>query len=217
MLVDILGPAAFAIAVSSGSCAAPPLPQVALSIVKQPERIDGTRSVDQLTTMTENSYKVPGFEGAKTHGVAHYPFKISSRTRYEGSKNTRTKGACVWLKHVTIDIRIDPIIFIQRDAKPGSCRYNAILEHELKHMKVDDSVIAKHAPMIKRAIEAALRRPVSIGEIPEAQIPNAQQRLSAPVQRALQSAMEDLRVERERLQKHVDTAEEYRRVGAACR
>jgi hypothetical protein len=147
MLVDILGPAAFAVLVSSNSCAIPPSPpQVVFSIVVDPVRFDNTLSVAELTARGVNIYKPPGFVGTGTRGLTSSKPDLFIDPKLERLRWTKASVACSRLKEVKVSIRLEFTVFIHKGTKPGSCEYNAILDHEEKHVRVDDAVAAKYVP-----------------------------------------------------------------------
>lgn len=126
-------------------------------------------------------------------------------------------GLCQWIERVTVRVVLSPRqIYVVRERKPGTCPYDAVLAHERKHKAIDDEVFRNSAPRLKRVLESAIAGMPPEDPVPPAEEAVNKRRLVAPLREVFQSAVDEVMVERNVRQTHLDNPGEYRRVGAAC-
>lgn len=104
-------------------------------------------------------------------------------------------------------------VYIPREFPAGSCAYNAIYGHEMKHVQVDRMLVSGELANLRQKITARMRgiKPARGG---------AADALTEALKRQVESAMTDIQKDftrlRQQKQAAVDTPDEYRRVGQSC-
>ena len=217
MLVDLLAPAAFAMTVASKPCSAPPFPAVRVAVSRSAPTLDLSRTGQDLTAMNRGGFVPHGYENGMTRGLTNSGIGVSTRFSYSWSADAGRREACLWVTEVTVDVAVRAEIYIDRQYAKGSCAYDAILEHELKHVRVNEEAAQRAAALLKAAIERAVAAGSLVGPFPAHAVRSAQDRVSTPIRRAIDDATAQIVAEREQRQRAVDTPEEYRRVAQQCR
>lgn len=179
-------------------------------------KYDHTKTKSQLNGFevdTVNPY------GTKVHTDVGGLMKGGIETGYDitmGSIRTSDNRSCAWYDSITVDINITPTIFIARDYKKGSCMYNAVLEHENKHIAVDRKLVNTYAQQISKALQAELARQTVYGPVATAEEKALQDQMYARIAGIMKKQMAILNTERLKRQQQVDSLEEYNRVNALC-
>lgn len=110
-----------------------------------------------------------------------------------------------------------PAIAVANDLRRGTCEYNAVMEHEKKHVAELMRFQDRYAPKFKSHLKKLLRTYAKPQVVPSSQAATAQARIKADIDRAVgQYFLQIAEILSDRQQK-IDSAEEYRRVFAACK
>lgn len=190
-------------------------PVVTLELREVQPTIDRSMPRAELTAMS-------GATSENTHTLGMYgatwTIQSQSQLQYMKEQGNRRPRGCVWLSSVKLTVAIDPrLIRIARELRPDSCRYRSVMEHERKHQAVDDDVLARRLPWLRDHLAGALKgmrtdRPRPVGEL-EALGGKMVENTTKTVTAAWQQLVD----ERDRLQREVDTPQEYERVRLQCR
>ncbi|HSE79075.1 MAG TPA: hypothetical protein VLG66_13845 [Alphaproteobacteria bacterium] len=132
---------------------------------------------------------------------------------------TRTlpRGICMWLQSIDVTISLtERTIHVAREYLRGSCEYQAILQHELKHAQADDAILKIHVPRIEQALRNAAAERGAIGPFAPQGEADAQIQLRAGVEKAFRESLTQMMRDRVARQGSVDTPQEYRAVAASC-
>ena len=191
-------------------------PRITVTVRAAEPALDETQTRVQLTE--QSRHLLPG--NAHTLGLYNAIWRMSAQ-RQLGTlteSNVPQPRACIRLDHVEVTIEIDTrTIFVARELNPGSCRHAAVLEHERKHQAVDDDVLRRHTPWLREKLARDLAGLFTAKPIRARDLEASQARFLAESDRAINAAWKTINDERERLQRDVDTPEEYARVNTACR
>jgi hypothetical protein len=125
-------------------------------------------------------------------------------------------SACVWISSINIQLHYQPVVYVSREFIPGSCYHAAVLEHEHKHVAVDDELIQNFGPQLQQAIQAAAADQGHMGPFPSGQIQVAGQNINQMMENKLNTLMNDFSAVRQARQSQVDRPQEYARVQALC-
>lgn len=179
---------------------------------------DFTKSQSQMDAM-ENDTVNPYGRHAKTHvgGLMKGGISVSSRVQVATMSYPRTRQVCQWIGNVDINILIDPKIYIARDHARGTCKHNAILEHEMKHVFVDREIVKKYIPRIQNFLDQAVRKVGIVGPKSTREAGRYQTKISDYIEDQLKIVTQQMYDERGREQQAIDTLEEYERVARMCR
>ena len=132
---------------------------------------------------------------------------------------TRTlpRGVCMWLQSIDVTITLtERTIHVAREYLRGSCEYQAILQHELKHAQADDAILKIHVPRIEQALRNAATERGAIGPFAPQGEAEAQGQLRTGVEKAFRDSVTQMMRDRVARQSLVDTPQEYRAVAASC-
>lgn len=171
--------------------------------------------MDRMEIDTENPYD----RSVKTHvgGLMSGGIGLKSEINVATLTYPRSKVTCQWVGSMDIEIAIDPTIYIAREHKKGSCKHNAILEHEMKHVHVDREIVKKYAPAIKAFMERAMVRVGMVGPKPENRASLFQDKIVDFMDGQLKIISQKMYDERRVKQQAIDSLEEYERVSNLCR
>lgn len=104
-------------------------------------------------------------------------------------------------------------VYIANEFPFGSCAYNAIYEHELKHIAVNKTVLEKYADIIRQNLIDQL--PI-IGVSEQENMAYAEQTLRKKINDMVLQQLTAMREENAARQAEVDSEDEYARVAASC-
>lgn len=127
------------------------------------------------------------------------------------------RDVCLWYKTINVHIHIDPKIVIAKEVKSDRCMYDAVLEHEHKHIDVDREIVDAAAQEIGKDLYDGLS--VSgfvVGPISTDQAKSTAKTMVGRVMDITQKNYTRMAAARAQAQGHVDTLEEYERVKALC-
>jgi len=155
----------------------------------------------------------------KTHvgGLMKGGISVETSTKVASLTYQRSRETCQWVGEMNIKIQIDPQILIARDHKQGTCRHNAILEHEMKHVFVDREVVKKYIPIIQKALKSAVIKVGIVGPKPERDKQKYHKKIMDYMDEQLRKVTGAMHAERAKKQQNVDTLDEYERVQNMCR
>lgn len=179
---------------------------------------DHTLSQSDLTKKeidTENPYG-----GRRTHvgGLMSGEIRVEHKVGFVQEVYEQIRQVCVHFDAITVNMEINPTIYIAREYQAGSCRYNAIYEHEEKHVEADRLVVNKYARRIGEALSFAINKYGSTyGPFPAHQVGDAQKRLQAYIDGIVKAEVDAMNAERQAVQQAIDSLEEYERVRRMCR
>ena len=99
-----------------------------------------------------------------TSGPWHLPLGLTVAqlgTSYETQMTYRKAqggGYCVSLTEATVTVGYDDMtIYLSRDYAEGSCEFDAILEHELEHVALNEAVLRSYQTKFENALKRVLR------------------------------------------------------------
>jgi len=200
------------------TCPSKPAGKVNIIWSSDAVKYDFTKSQSQMDGMkndTENPYD----RSIKTHVGGLMSGGISIKTEINVATITypRSRVSCQWIDKMDVRIAIDPTIYIAREHGKGSCKHNAILQHEMKHVYVDRAAVKKYAPAIKSHLEQAVRKVGIVGPKAERRAPEFQQKIIDYMDGQLNAVTDKMYAERRVNQQGIDTLAEYERVSNLCR
>ena len=124
---------------------------------------------------------------------------------------------CFWTASATVEISYRQLdVNIASDYEPGSCQYEAILDHEFEHVAVAQNILQPYAQQIRQALTslaiptAHLPATANSPEIAREEVEEVFRRTLFPVRDQMSQLLEQQQAE-------VDTIENYRRTWRRCR
>lgn len=170
--------------------------------------------LDSKEIDTENPYD----RSVKTHvgGLMSGGIGVKSSIEVATMTYPRSKVTCQWIDKIDVTIAIDPTIYIARENPKGSCKYRAILEHEMKHVYVDREIVKEYAPIIKDYLNQAILKVGIVGPKPERRSKEFHKKIVDYIDARLKDVTDRLYADRRQRQQAVDSLEEYQRVSRIC-
>lgn len=121
---------------------------------------------------------------------------------------------CARLTAVEATMGVDRIeVYVASRYRPGSCQYESVLEHEMRHVAIFRDAVQRFAPAVRRRLEETARA------MPAISAPSAEesaQRLQAQLQRQVQPIFKEMNRVIDRANRLLDSPENYAREQTRC-
>lgn len=191
-------------------CPAAPDADIRLDVEASAPAIDRDRTMAALREIS----------GAVEHknALGLYAAKMRARLEVQFRYQRRGGTACLWVQGATIAVELgERTIYLARELARDDCRARVTLAHEREHARIDDRILDRHLPQVRRAVAQAIARIGVVGPIDAREIEAEQARIGAELERAFRQQMANLEKQRERDQAAIDTPESYRKIAGQCR
>jgi len=177
-------------------------------------RRDFSKTVQQLQAMPDHATGPAGAEHGRILGLAQAVVGERWQVSTKVSRKFGAQGVCASLSVLTVTFGYhERNVFVAKELPQGTCIHREVMQHEMKHVAVDEALLKEFMPVLKRRLETVLSRQGSVRAPTQEQ---AVATLSKPVEAALKDLRQEFMKEREKRQAKVDTLEEYRRVSSSC-
>ncbi|HEY1095767.1 MAG TPA: hypothetical protein VGF14_00845 [Alphaproteobacteria bacterium] len=164
------------------------------------------------------STKSPYGKGNFTHvnGLMQGPVELGTKITIAWQTDSEKKENCFWYRTVNLVLRLQPIIYVASEVPAGKCYYNAIIEHEMKHVEVDRGLVRDYQNIVYDSIENFIQENGTIDHVPTGQEKEAQRELSKALEAQIRQIHLRMREDRISRQAQVDNLKEYDRVANEC-
>ncbi|MCL2469520.1 MAG: hypothetical protein FWF24_04730 [Alphaproteobacteria bacterium] len=137
------------------------------------------------------------------------PLTFTPTLRIQTMTSQNPPITCAAIERVDVEFGIEQAdIFIAREFPYGSCAYRAILEHEMKHIKMDESFIAAQIPYLRQKIKT-ISQEIGVIQTPREEMIQIFLDRVKPI-------LEAFRAQRDSWQETLDTPREYAQVQNQC-
>ncbi|MBI1301358.1 MAG: hypothetical protein GC137_06835 [Alphaproteobacteria bacterium] len=191
-----------------------------INIIPRTEKVkyDYSQTLKQIQSYSIDTVDPYGFHGTTvTQGFMKGEIKLSQKMKFGQIVNSAVGYACVWYQDITIELHIDPTIVIAKELYDDPCMRNAILGHELKHVKVDRQVVNKYAKTMGQALLKGLKsRGFEAGPMAIHDVQKVTGKMQKVVGQLLELEYQKMAIERQERQREVDSLEEYESVDDKC-
>lgn len=194
-------------------------PEISVAASDTKVKYDHSKSKAQLQGFDIDTVS-PYAPNVQTHvgGLMSGEVRISQNTRFMQETYPTINAGCLYIDKIDIKIHVDPTIYIAKDYPYGSCMYNAVIEHEKKHVQVDRAIVNKYTKLIVQAVDTTMKRVgYSHGPFLLQKLPSQQEILNANVNKVVKQYSDQMNIERKQLQQQVDSIQEYDRVNSLCK
>ena len=198
------------------TCKNQPLQNIKVIVTTNPIKKDNSKSEAQLQRFKIDTINPYGDEAVTEIGglmSGGLQFKSAMNIAWE----TDGRQSCYWFDNIEMTLHIDPTIYIANKHRPGSCRYDAILQHEYKHVKADQDVAIYWRPRVEAYLKNKVASLGAVGPYPNAQQNEVRAQMTKFVAEAMKQASEKVNADRFKRQQAIDNRAEYDRVNALCR
>ena len=202
----------------AGKCQQAPLPKINIVMTSKQVQYDFSRSKRELKGFNIDT-KSPYDSNAHTEvgGLMNGEISVNSQVSFGYLQDTNSGQACYWYDTIDVKMHIDPTILIAKEHAKGTCEHSAILEHEMKHIKIDRAVLKKYKAKIESDLHKIARKVGTIGPISLSISGRTQNKMMKVIEKAVSNQTERMYSERRKLQQIVDSLEEYERVSNMCK
>ncbi len=194
-------------------------PRVEVAAERDEPTYSRAESIAGLTgkSAAGNAYRPEGTTGPAWHtqGLTQSSFEFDHNIPYI-TTDLGNGLFCIQVQSVEMKIILRPQVWVANEFPPGSCMYNAVKEHENKHVNVDRITTDRHLPQFRAALTEVSQNQGVFGPASYIEV---NQELNQFVQEVLNVAGDEtdrMQAEDNRAQRMVDTLQEYRRVAAEC-
>ncbi len=181
-------------------------------------KYDYTQSLENIQKVKSDTIDPHGFGGYSiTQGYMRGGIKLAPQVKLKYITYERQGLACIWYDSIDVTLEIDPTIVIAREVHQDRCMHGAVLEHEMKHVKVDRKIVNKYASLMgKKLYEGLSERGFKSGLIRASGTQEVMKRMQETVYEIVKHEYRKLELERIDLQRAIDSKGEYDRVSAIC-
>jgi hypothetical protein len=181
-------------------------------------KYDSTQTLRQLQEYSMDTVDPFGFHGQTiTQAFMKGKIVLEHNIKLGQSKMKNYDAMCVWYDTITVEIKIDPTIVIAKEVNADPCMRKAVLNHELKHVRVDREIVNRYAKSMGKKLFAALKdRGFSAGPFKESRGQEVADKMQRVVHQILDLEYQKMGIERMELQREVDSLKEYNRVDEQC-
>ncbi len=208
----------FILAGNAISC--PRHPPTRINVVPQTEKVkyDYKQSLKQIQTYSIDTVDPYAYHGKTvTQGFMRGGVSLEHKMEFGQDFDVRRGYACIWYKNITVTLKVEPTIVIAKELYKDRCMRQAILNHEMKHVRVDREVINKYAKSIGRKLTKELKsRGFSAGPMHVKDAQGVSEKMQRVVGQILDLEYQKLDIERQERQRGVDSLGEYQRVDDKC-
>lgn len=169
----------------------------------------GNFSIDTTFSKHDNEIYVVG-------GVTQGKILISRQIQMTIMSMRGADAHCASVKQIQVVLDYQPDVYIANEYKPGTCRYNTTMQHEVQHVNLDIITLNEFIPRIQAAIQRAVNNMPPMQPVTKNQLPLLQEWIGQQVQAAAQAAIAEMDQVRRNRHQRIDNREEYTRLSNAC-
>lgn len=198
------------LASTSVQCTLPKAPEIEVVPKTAPTAYDYTRNLQDLSEIKASTVSPYGGHTEQiVFGLHEGTMNLSYETRMGGTVWEEYGLGCLYYDKIKVTLELNPVIYVVRELKPGSCPHRAVLVHEKKHVKVDRSIANKYAREIGLALQRAVDSVGVIGPFHLAEMEARQAQLGEHIRTVVGGIKHRMVEEQLAAQQAVDSLEEY--------
>lgn len=202
----------------ASACPAEPIDTIIHVKLVTPEPvIDHSKSrydLRDFNVSTKSPYGDKNF--THVNGLMQGPVELKTNMTIAWQSNSVQKENCFWYRTVTLTLKLNPTIYVAEEIPKGTCYYNAIIAHEMKHVEVDRGLVRDYQNILYDAIENYVQSAGPIDHSPLGDEKTAQKKLTKDLEKQVQQIHARMRQDRIERQAAIDTLGEYNRVADEC-
>lgn len=219
-MISIFDPSAAAglvMLVLSQGCPPQQSPLIDINVINNPPHYDNTYSSAELgeipidTQIARHSNEV-----FVTGGLTRGQITTSWESSFAKMLDERTGVACIWLKSLRLTLSYTPNVYIASEHRPGSCRYDIIMEHEIRHVNTDIMTLNEFLPQIQQNVQDAVDALGVRGPYQDIQTDRIRKNMQDTVSDRLRDTLTRMDTVRRQRQQLIDTRQEYMRLSNMC-
>ncbi len=206
----LLAPAAKA---QDGCGSYPQIPVKVVSVFEEPN-YDFTQDINGLQAIASRTKdKIPGNHKSLALGLTTYTPLINFKAKLVEMPTT-SGLPCIMVEDIFASLGYQDIkVYIATEFPQGTCGFDAIVEHEVKHLIVNKEVLEEYVEKIRTELEYQM--PI-LGVAQQESIAYSEQVLRREINAIVSKFLNEMSQENARRQMEIDSEEEYERVSNAC-
>lgn len=147
-------------------------------------------------------------------GLTTGPVSARYRTRVQIRK-LQHGGFCVWPVVVKVTVGFETLtVYLDRKYQKGSCEYEAILAHEMEHVRHNRDAVTRYLPQLRRQVAQLLRAKPAMQVLGVER--QARDAYLLYIKRRLGPSLRAIAAARDRGNDAIDTPESYRTIADKC-
>ncbi len=204
---------------SQVECVVKTPPKINVKPSKSYVRYDFTKTKAQLNNVDIDTVSPYGPNHQTiVSGLMSGSIQVKHQVAFLNETYEQLDQGCIYLKSIDVNVHIDPTIYVAKDHPKGTCMHNAVLTHELKHVREDQLIVNKYARKIGNALVKLVdSQGPAFGPYETERVPFVQQNIQNSITRVVKSFNDKMNEERQHRQQGIDTLEEYESIGKKCK
>ena len=194
-------------------CKLPRAPVIEVIPKTTPTAFDYSKTIADLKSIKTDTISPYGQHVEHlVYGLHDGEMSIGYNIEFGGMEYPDLNLACLYFNKITVTLELNPVIYVVKEFKPGTCAHNAVLEHEKKHVTTDRKIANKYAREIGVALQAAVNKAGAVGPYYIEEIAAVRDRMAAHIASTVKAVEFNMVEEQTRAQQAVDSMEEYESV-----
>ncbi len=201
----------------AGTCPTPEPTMISVQPISERPIINAQLSTQELEGFdisTVSPYN--HHEHTEVNGLMRGKAQIDTNVSVSWRTNPANGEACFWYKAINVELRLAPTVYIADHLIKGSCMYNEVLNHELKHVNVDRDLTNKYTKLFEQNIRNFTRQNFMASPRPAYQAEQVKNEMVDALDEEINRINNMMQEERIQRQAAIDTLQEYKRVATAC-
>ncbi len=200
------------------TCRARDVPQINVSPSKSRVRYDFTKRKAELNSVDIDTVSPYGPQHTtQVSGLMSGSIQVKHEMQFEHQRYESLNQGCLYIRSVSVNVHIEPLIYIAAEYPKGSCMHNAVLAHEHKHVREDQLIVNKYTKIIGQAMQQAVNsQGASFGPYTLDRVPLVQNNIQNSLNKVLKKYNDRMNEERRKRQQAIDSFEEYESIGKRC-
>lgn len=153
-------------------------------------------------------------------GVTEFSLGVKFELKFAEKMKTLAGQVCLVPQSIDVFVNLDQTIFLGNPSTRSKCKYRTLMEHEMKHVKINRDVNLKNLKQYEDSVKEgilAFGENQGWGPYPTSQSDAKKKALTEYMSASVNRVVKTNEAEMNRLQRKVDSPREYQRIGRACR
>jgi hypothetical protein len=164
-------------------------------------------------TKEKQTWIEQGYVGGLARGGSGY----HTRVKMHGRRYGRYGGNyCPFFQYIEIEVYYGTVIFIANEFKKGTCRFESVMEHEMRHHKTNHDIAEKYAKMLERDLPKMVAEVEGLGYVHYTKADARFDFMRQSLIDAIQVYSEAMGEEMNRENAKIDTLENYQAESKLC-
>lgn len=192
-------------------------PKVTIKAVFEPLKYDSSRASRTLENMHRKEYGGQTHEGYRINGLT--PYNLKTTLEFDVIKKVFNDGVtCFYPGQITLVLTFkDPVIYLARSVKKGTCEYDLTLRHEQTHEQINVEALEYYLPKIRDSFLAAVKKYAVAGrKKDDIALEKVQESLQKKYFDAINPLLKELEEEIAEQQNKFDTIDHYNYESSLC-